>query len=429
MHSIFSKLRLAIAVVLIFGSTNFTNAQIVLNEATMASEAVAETDAGPMFNYVIDNFDELDSFGPYSFTEYGQAPGFNSEAEVGVEHASDLQAGGFELSGEAYAYCADDNGYAYLSADSQASQYITFTLPEQTRIQITGNLDFAGFSAVEEDAYFALRPYGGSNLYQVTNAGDLAFDQVLPAGVYQLSVLSRVWLEFDFAGGDLYEFSVGSFQVSLTATAMPVAAPSFVNVRHRVRATSVDEEDTDTDTVSSSSYDPFLAEVDVSTPAVTAIASMNSDLDSATGYFYAYGYAASGLYIQGSASSDSDSLFFTTFDLTNPGTLELEGEVGVVDFLGTMQSQDDPGFARVIVRLRDMINGGNVINKVITLNGSVPNNNVADLEELFPNVALQPGRYRLIIRAIARDDAVYEEVAGSMAVGYLEVEGRISEHQ
>lgn len=421
--------RVAFAVILAVGSARMLPAQILLNEATMASEATAQTDAGSQFDYEIDNFDELDSFGPYSFVEYGSAPGYNSEASVGVEHDSDLTAGGFELSGEAYAYCADDNGYAYLSADSQAAQYITFTLPESTRITITGSLDFAGYPGLEEDAYFAIRPVRGKILYSLTSEGNIEFDQVLSAGTYQLTVLSRVWLEFDFAGGDLYEFNRGSFQVSLTATAQPVQAPSFRNVRHRVTASSVDEEDSDFDSLSSRSFEQFQAEVDVSTTAVTSIASLQSQIDHKSGYFFAYGYAASGLYIQGTASSAADSQFYTTFDLANSGTLELEGEVGVVNFLGDYQSRDDNGTARAIVRLRDLTNGGNVINKVIKLNGSVPSNNVADLEDLFPSTELQPGRYRLIVRAISGDNADYEEVAGSMAVGYLEVEGRITENQ
>lgn len=421
--------RLALALAFMFCAVEEAAAQIVLNEATMASEAIAETDAGSQYSYEIANVDELDSLGPYMFDEYGSAPGYYSEASVGCEHNSDLQEGGFELSGEAYAYTADDYGYAYISADSQVAEYITFTLPEPSRIQIAGSLGFSGYPPQEADAYFALRPYGEANLYQVTSAGNLSFDEVLPAGTYQLSVLSRVWLEFDFAGGDLYEYSRGTFEVSLTATAMPVGPPSFVNVRHRVSASSIDEEDVDSDSITSRSFAPFQAEADVSTPAVTAIAALNSEVDDSSGTLYVYGYASSGLYIQGTASSDADSFFYTTFDLNNPGTLELEGEVGVVDFLGTNQSYDRPGWARVIVRLRDLTNGGNVINKVITLNGAVPNNNVADLENLFPSVALQPGRYRLIIRALSRDDANYEQVAGSMAVGYLEVEGRITEEQ
>ncbi len=420
---------LVFAYLLIWSWANSLPAQIVLNEATMASQAIAETDAGPEYNYEIDNFDELDEPGSYSYVEYGSAPGYYSGASVGTEHDSDLAVGGFELTGEAYAYTADDYGYAYVSADSQVAEYITFTLPGQTRIQILGSLSFSGYPAQEADAYFALRRVGQANLYQVTSAGDIEFDEVLPAGTYQLTVLSRVWLEFDFSGGDLYEFSRGTFQVSLSATAQPFSPPAFVNVRHRIMAESADEDGSDADVITSHAFGSFVAEADVSTPAVTSIASLNSAVDAGSGTFYVYGYAASGLYVQGTASSDADSHFYTTFDLDRPGTLELQGEVGVVDFLGLYQSHDEPGFARVIVRLQDLTHGGNVLNKVITMNGSVPRKNVADLQDLFPSVELHPGRYRLTVRAISSDGANNAEVAGSMAVGYLEVEGRIIEQQ
>lgn len=421
----YSMFLVAIAIGSLWASKG--EAQITLNEATMESIAEAETDAGPSFAYQIDNYDELDAFGPYMFSEFGTAPGYNSEAEVGTTHDSDLQSSGFELSGEAYAYCADDNGYAYLTADSQVGQYITFTLSEPTRLEVSGNLGLSGYPPVEADLYFAIRPVGHSNIVQQTVAGPIAFDQVVPAGTYQLSVLSRVWLEFDFAGGDLYEFSRGNFQVSVSATSQPVAPPNFRNVRHRVEAASFSDDEQDSLRIQSNEFVPFVAEADPSLSSVTSIASLNSDVDPASGVFYVYGYAASGLYVQGTAGSDTDAHFFTTFDIANSGTLELEGEVGVVDFLGTSQSQDRPGFARVIVRLRSLDTNTNVINKVITLNGSVPSNNVVDLEDQFSSTQLDSGRYRLIIRALARDDANYEEVAGSLAVGYLEVEGRITE--
>lgn len=38
-------------------------------------------------------------------------------------------------------------------------------------------------------------------------------------------------LEIDFAGGDVYEFSRGIFDISLNAAVVPSVAPEFFNVR------------------------------------------------------------------------------------------------------------------------------------------------------------------------------------------------------
>jgi len=110
--------------------------QIVINEATMESLATAETDAGPEYRFDVFNWEELDSSGPYAFREYGTAPGYSSQATVGVEHESQLASNQLTLFGEAYAYVADDYGYAFCSADSQVASYITFTLTEASRVQV-----------------------------------------------------------------------------------------------------------------------------------------------------------------------------------------------------------------------------------------------------------------------------------------------------
>ena len=92
-------------------------------------------------------------------------------------------------------------------------------------------------------------------------------------------------------------------------------------------------------------------------------------------------------------------------------------------------SYDEPGFARIIVRVRDLDNKINVVNKVITMNGNVPGGiNQFDLEDEFSSVALPAGKYRLIIRAIANDDANNEQVEDSLSVAFMEVEGRIVEN-
>ena len=407
-------------------ATGVAQAQITLNQANMQSYAFAETDAGPEFSDEIDEQATLTSNGPYTFTEFGGAPGYNSGASIGVSHDSEFATNQITLSGEAYSYVADDYGYAYCSADSQVGATVTFTLPTESRLQISGSLDFEGYPATEADAYFALRRGTEPFLAQQTSSGQVSFDQVLPGGTYQLTVLSRVWLEIDGAGGDVYEFSRGTYDLTVSATATEVA-PSFQSIRQSVSVESSSDDERASDSAISRDFLPFNAAIDANLSSVTAESSLFSDLNALTGDFYAYGYAASGLYVQGTAASDADARFISNFTLSNQGEIQLSGVVGVSDSLGANQSRDDHAFARVIVRVRDLDNRVNVVNKVITLNGQVPVTSEVDLEDEFSNVALSAGRYRLIIRAFSDDTAVEEEVAGSLAVGYLEVEGRITE--
>lgn len=402
-------------------------AQITLNEATMESSAVAETDAGPEYNYYISRLDELDALGPYTFTEYGSAPGYNSQATVGVEHNSNLATDRIDLSGVAYAYVADDYGYAYCSADSQVAAHVTFTLSQECRIQIDGALGFAGYSATEADAYFSLRRYGQPNMITVPAAGGITFDEVLPAGTYQITVLSRVWLEINFSGGDVYEFSRGTFDLSLLATPIQHVPPQFLNVKHFTTCTSYYDDNLLFDQRLSRKFLPFSVSLDASQSAALAQSSLNSHLDKSTGVFWVYGHAASGLYVQGTASSEAQSDFRSDFQLAYSGHLELSGIIGVTDYLGGQIAYDTPGFAQVFVRLRDLDQNRNVFNKSITMNGNPPVNNEFVLESSFANVPLPAGRYRLIVQATSRDNAVNEEVAGSLAVAFLEVEGRVVE--
>jgi hypothetical protein len=404
-------------------------AQITINEATMESWALAQTDAGPQYNYEIDNYDELDSSATvYTFNEYGQAPGYSSSATVGVEHDSTFSSGGMNLTGESYAYVSDDYGYAFCSAESQTGAYVTFTLSQESRVQVTGELAFSGYTPNDFETEFSLRRSGQPFLTFVTQAGEIDFDQVLPAGTYQLAVLSRVMLEIDFAGGDVYEYSRGTFDISLTATAVESAVPDFLNVRHQITASFVGDDIGDSDSVTSKKYEEFQESVDVGMFGSTAESSLNSFLDDETGYFYSYGYAAAGLYIQGTASADATSDFRTTFRLNNSGRIELSGAVGVSDFLGSEVSYDEPGFAQVLVRVRDLDNAVNVVNKVITMNGDIPGGiKQVNLEDEFASVALPAGRYRLILRVIANDDANNEQVEDSLAVAFMEVEGRLVE--
>ena len=420
--------RFALALMVALASCVSANAQITINEATFESIALAQTDAGPQYNYEIDEIEELDSTGPYSFSEYGQAPGYSSSASVGCEHDSSLASDSMSLYGEAYSYVADDYGYAFCSADSSVGAYVTFTLSQESRVQISGDLEFQGYSANDSEIEFMLRPYGQAPLALELSEGTVSFDQVLPAGTYQLTLYTRVMLEIDFAGGDVYEYSRGIFDISMSAEAVDTVVPEFLNVRHQLTAEVAGEGFGDSDSVTDRNFNPFSDSFDISLSGLSAMCSLNSDMDEATGYFYAYGYAASSLYVQGSAFADSSSDFRTTFRLNNSGRIELSGTVGVSDFLGSDVSRDEPGYARVIVRVRDLDNKVNVVNKVITMNGYVPGGiNQVDLEDEYSSVALPAGRYRLIVRAISNDVANNEQVEDSLAVAFMEVEGRIVE--
>ena len=420
--------RFALALMVALASCVGANAQITINEATFESIALAQTDAGPQYNYEIDEIEELDSTGPYTFSEYGQAPGYSSSASVGCEHDSSLASDSMSFYGEAYSYVADDYGYAFCSADSSVGAYVTFTLSQESRVQISGDLEFQGYSANDSEIEFMLRPYGQAPLALELSEGAVSFDQVLPAGTYQLTLYTRVMLEIDFAGGDVYEYSRGIFDISMSAEAVTSAVPNFLNVRHQLKAEVAGEGFGDSDSVTDRKFNPFSDSFDISLSGLSAMCSLNSDMDEDTGYFYAYGYAASSLYVQGSAFADSSSDFRTTFRLNNTGRIELSGTVGVSDFLGSEVSRDEPGYARVIVRVRDLDNKVNVVNKVITMNGYVPGGiNQVDLEDEFSNVSLPAGKYRLIVRAISNDVANNEQVEDSLAVAFMEVEGRIVE--
>ena len=153
-------------------------------------------------------------------TSMGRPPGYSSSASVGCEHDSNLSSGSMTLTGEAYSYVADDYGYAFCSADSSVGAYITFTLDQESRVQISGSLHFTGYPANDSEIEFMLRPYGQAPLALQLSEGAVSFDQVLPAGTYQLTLYTRVMLEIDFAGGDVYEFSRGNYDISLTADAV-----------------------------------------------------------------------------------------------------------------------------------------------------------------------------------------------------------------
>jgi hypothetical protein len=131
--------------------------------------------------------------------------------------------------------------------------------------------------------------------------------------------------------------------------------------------------------------------------------------------------------VQGSASADSSSDFRTDFSLAQAGSVEFTGAIGVQEYLD-YYAHDVPGFARVFVRIRDLDNNQNVVNKVVTMDGYIGNTNgyiQVDLADELGQISLPAGNYRLIINATSDDEAVNEQLSGSVAVAFFEVEGNI----
>ncbi|MEO1529550.1 MAG: hypothetical protein AAFX06_29350, partial [Planctomycetota bacterium] len=81
--------------------------------------------------------------------------------------------------------------------------------------------------------------------------------------------------------------------------------------------------------------------------------SQDSDIDTASGTFWNYGYALASIYVQGDAESDAESRFRFDFTLDNPGRIVLQGVVGVSNFFGFDQARDVSGQAKVVVRVID----------------------------------------------------------------------------
>lgn len=192
--------------------------QISYRSTSFESLATAETDAGPEYSYVINRGDEVGPNGLYNYSESGTAPGYSSSASVLVEHASQLGASGFTLTGKARGYVADDYGYAWCSANSEALVSLTFTLRRQQRVSIVGSLALTGSSQPEGFSnYFELRRANGSLVTSSSGVGPIAYKGRLAAGTYTVYVSSSVFRELNFSGGDAYENSTASFDVTLSA--------------------------------------------------------------------------------------------------------------------------------------------------------------------------------------------------------------------
>ena len=255
------------------------------------------------------------------------------------------------------------------------------------------------------------------------------FDIDLDAGNYRLVVLARISGDDGFnvfqgqpRGSDAYYFVEGRIvEGSLT--------PVFEGIEQEVSGSFVgndpfgDDPPFGSDVISDDTFSAFNETLDLSESSTTTIANSNSDVDPASGTFYAYGYAASGLYVQGSASSDAESFLETQFRLARSGSVSFKGIIGVSSFLGSFQAQDEPGTASVICYIIDSVTGDEIYDESVAMTGWIPGG-LREVE-ISDTVQLPPGNYRLIIRANSSDSADNEEVGGSLAVGFYEMEGAI----
>ncbi len=191
--------------------------QISYQNTNFESLAKAETDVGPEYAYIINRGDEVAADGTYIFSESGEAPGYYSSASVAVEHASELRSDGFHLTAKARGYVSDDYGYAQAWANSEAITSFTFTLNRRQRISLSGLFSLTGSSLPEDySSYFELRRSNGTLLKSSSGVGTFSFDQRLAAGTYTVYVSSYVLRELS-GGGDAYEGSTASFDVTMTA--------------------------------------------------------------------------------------------------------------------------------------------------------------------------------------------------------------------
>ncbi len=228
-------------------------------------------------------------------------------------------------------------------------------------------------------------------------------------------------------------FFLSMFAASCMMLPSDVYSQTFTSIRHHVSASFLgndpygDDFPTGSESLTSRAFEAFYGNFQIGSGGAQAECSLSSDLDRSTGVFYAYGHSASGLYVQGTATAQSQSSFQSDFRLDRPGQVTLSGVIGVSQFLGSYQAHDVPGTAQVILRIRNLNTNRNVVNKVVKMNGYIDSPLGLDqlsLDDLSP-VELPAGRYRLLIDASSNDDAIQEEVAGSIAVAFFEVEGTI----
>lgn len=411
-------------------SASYSMAQITYEYVEFESNALATTDNEPSQDFSINQIDELAAPGTYNFEDSGSSPSYFYSSSVGVEHNSSLTATSMDLYGNAHIYLRDDYGYGVATAQSEVVANISFTLDSARQVDLSGALTKAGYTNYY-NSQLILQTTDGEEIFSVSGPNSISYSGQLSAGSYQLVVNAYATSEMSHPGGDVYEAGDGSFQVTLETS--EAVAPEIKNVKHSISTSYVgndpysDDFPSDSDTITSRKFEQFVEDLSMGQGGPTVKASLNSDLSKTDGWFYAYGYAATELYVQGTAKGDSSSDFRTDFSLAADGSVEFTGAIGVQEYLD-YYAHDVPGFARVFVRVRNLDTNTNVVNKVVTMNGYIGNPDgyiQVDIGDEIGEISLPAGNYRLIINATSNDQAVNEQVGGAVAVAFFEVEGNI----
>lgn len=160
---------------------------------------------------------------------------------------------------------------------------------------------------------------------------------------------------------------------------------------------------------------------------VRARADQSSEIDASSLYFEATGNAVASMYIQGEGEADADNSFRMTFDVGADGkvTFTLINLI-VDDRFGSDQAHDRPGDAVASVQILDDDTSAVLYEQSVVLD------DIGTFEEILiedpTDVNLAPGRYVLVIQAVATDDTdgdINEVVFGLAAASY-DVRGTVS---
>lgn len=194
--------------------------QISYNSNSFESIGYAWTDAGDEYAYSISAADEADpTTGLYTFSDYGQAPGYSSSASVGVTHNARLTNRGFHIMGSASAGVTDDYGYAVCTSNSEAGVYLDFNVTRAGRVSFSGTLSVAGSTTSGYSNDFEVRDASGNVVATFSGTDTISFSRRLPRGRYTVVAFSQASLALSSSGGDAYENYTASFDVTMTWTA------------------------------------------------------------------------------------------------------------------------------------------------------------------------------------------------------------------
>lgn len=206
--------------------------------------------------------------------------------------------------------------------------------------------------------------------------------------------------------------------------ALCIAAPlsaQFTAVDRSVATDAVVVHDVFDDPISDSASDTSLeagaATLDVEADAASqfssayAYADLSGEVDLVAGSLSLVGHAAAGIYVQGTGHAEASSRAALEILLIEAGSLVLDGDLWTDDTFEGFQGQDSHGTSSASFRVEAVPGGVVVLERFTTLGAA---------DESFEGevLALAPGRYRLVLEALAQDVVpAIEEVQGSLALG------------